>query len=439
MIRASRIASMRDAPFFSVITATYKRGNRIRPTIGSVLDQTEQDFEYLVVGDGCTDETESVVRSFGSDKIRWLNLPENRGNQSFANNHGIEAARGEWICYLGHDDIWSPDHLRSVRNLIEREPSLDFAIAGCAGWGPQDSSRLQVSGIFDSGEVIAWHFTPPSSVAHRRSVTEKIGAWSDPRTVAHLVDFEFFLRAFNAGMNFGSTQRVTAHKFSAGFRYLSYLRPSVAEQQAMLDALRKGTAPASDEIIAEAKRRDQFQKLVHILEPGCGPGELYLRTRRSKGLTLPPLRPLEKAAVIEPDNAPAGADWVYTGDEKQASRTSFLNPRPKLLIPYSGGPAHFDIAILKMPSFAPGQRLRVMVEDVEAVAVLKPRKAGGHWLSFLGRLSRDGYTVLTLLIAPPLESLVPRLELTAYGQVTIGEIRLRPLGLFRKLAAFWKR
>lgn len=430
---------MRDAPFFSVITATYKRGNLIRPTIESVLEQTEQDFEYLIVGDGCTDETESVVRSFGSDKVRWLNLPENRGSQSFANNHGIEAARGEWICYLGHDDIWSPDHLRSVRELIEREASLDFAIAGCAGWGPQESSRLQVSGIFDSGEVIAWHFTPPSSVAHRRSVTEKIGAWSDPRTVAHLVDSEFFLRAFNAGMRFASTQIVTVHKFSAGFRYLSYLRPSVAEQEAMLDALRKGIAPASDAIITEAKRRDQFQKLTHIFEEGCGPGELYLRTRRSKGLALPSLQPLKSLAVIAPDNVPSGADWVYTGDEKVASRTSFLNPRPKLLIPYSGGPTHFEIAILKMPAFAAGHKLRVMIEDDEVDAVLKPRKAGGHWLSFSGTLSRDGYTVLTLLIAPPLKSLVPSLQVTPYGQVVIGEIRLRPQGLFRKIAAFLKR
>jgi glycosyltransferase involved in cell wall biosynthesis len=50
-------------PLFSVIMATYDRGRHILPSIHSVLRQTCQDFELLVVGDGCTDETENVVRA----------------------------------------------------------------------------------------------------------------------------------------------------------------------------------------------------------------------------------------------------------------------------------------------------------------------------------------------------------------------------------------
>ena len=62
---------MNANPFFSVITATYKRGSLIKPTIESVLGQTERDFQYLVVGDGCTDETEAAVRG-------WTNLRRRR-------------------------------------------------------------------------------------------------------------------------------------------------------------------------------------------------------------------------------------------------------------------------------------------------------------------------------------------------------------------------
>src|SRR5215213_8100974 len=110
-IRAFLTDSMARNPLFTVVLATYGRGVHIKPTIESVLDQSFPDFELIVAGDGCADQTESVVRSFADDRLKWCNLPHNTGSQSFPNNEGILHARGNWICYLGHDDIWAPDHL----------------------------------------------------------------------------------------------------------------------------------------------------------------------------------------------------------------------------------------------------------------------------------------------------------------------------------------
>ena len=69
-----RLLVMTSTPFFSVVLTTYARGEHIRPTIESVLRQTYSDFELIVVGDGCTDETEEVVRSFRSHPVSWYNL-----------------------------------------------------------------------------------------------------------------------------------------------------------------------------------------------------------------------------------------------------------------------------------------------------------------------------------------------------------------------------
>src|SRR6185437_11947979 len=113
-IRGYPSRSMRDDPFFSVVLATYGRGRHIAPTIESVLRQAFSRLELIVVGDGCSDETEAVVGSFNSDRVSWRNLAQNCGSQSFPNNEGIRRARGPWICYIGHDDIWSPDHLAEV-------------------------------------------------------------------------------------------------------------------------------------------------------------------------------------------------------------------------------------------------------------------------------------------------------------------------------------
>src|SRR5258707_8831106 len=69
-------------PLVSVIIATYNWSTVLRMAIHSVLWQTGQNFELLVIGDGCTDDSEDVVRSFGDARIHWHNLPVNSGNQS---------------------------------------------------------------------------------------------------------------------------------------------------------------------------------------------------------------------------------------------------------------------------------------------------------------------------------------------------------------------
>src|SRR6476619_8471519 len=71
------------APKVSVIIATYNRSAVLRYAIQTVLWQTFGDFELIVAGDCCTDDSESLVRSFGDPRIRWLNLPENSGCNCF--------------------------------------------------------------------------------------------------------------------------------------------------------------------------------------------------------------------------------------------------------------------------------------------------------------------------------------------------------------------
>src|SRR5580693_3421541 len=99
---------MSDSPRVSIIIATYNRSAVLRWAIVSALAQTFADFELLVVGDGCTDDSAAVVAGFPDPRVRWFNLPANSGHQSTPNNEGLRQARGELIAYLGHDDLWLP-------------------------------------------------------------------------------------------------------------------------------------------------------------------------------------------------------------------------------------------------------------------------------------------------------------------------------------------
>src|SRR6476619_7155830 len=100
--------SIAPPPVVSVIIATYNWSSVLRYAIQSVLWQTFQDFELLVIGDGCTDDSAEVVASFTDPRIHWHNLPQNSGNQALPNHTGIDMARGQYIAYLGHDDLWYP-------------------------------------------------------------------------------------------------------------------------------------------------------------------------------------------------------------------------------------------------------------------------------------------------------------------------------------------
>jgi len=66
----------------TVLLPTYNWSNVLRYAIASVLRQTFTDFELLVIGDGCTDDSEAVTAEAGDPRVRWINLPANSGHQS---------------------------------------------------------------------------------------------------------------------------------------------------------------------------------------------------------------------------------------------------------------------------------------------------------------------------------------------------------------------
>ena len=94
----------------SIITVTYNRARLIGETIQSVLGQTYTDFEYLIVDDGSTDDTQAVVKSFDDSRIQYYKHGH-CGNLSQLQNFGIRKAKGSVIAILDSDDIWTSNKL----------------------------------------------------------------------------------------------------------------------------------------------------------------------------------------------------------------------------------------------------------------------------------------------------------------------------------------
>jgi glycosyltransferase involved in cell wall biosynthesis len=208
----------------TAIIATYNWSSVLRYSVASVLRQTFTDFELLVVGDGCTDDSERVVAAMDDPRVRWINLPENTRHQSGPNNEGLRQARGEIVAYLGHDDLWLPHHLQSMVSAFDGTAcDLAYALAisvdgDGAVWSNVPRPRA------------GW-FASPLTMAHRKRVTEEIGGWRDYRELSGPPDTELWQRARARGYAFTFVPRLTGIKFPAALRRGVYqTRP--ADQQA---------------------------------------------------------------------------------------------------------------------------------------------------------------------------------------------------------------
>jgi glycosyltransferase involved in cell wall biosynthesis len=115
----------------SVVIPAYKRDRVIERAIRSILAQTYQDFEILVVDDGSRDNTESVVASLAKEdsRIRYFCHDTNRGAQA-ARNTGAREARGEWIAFLDSDDYFIPNNLEA-RMLVARRERVKVVNSKC--------------------------------------------------------------------------------------------------------------------------------------------------------------------------------------------------------------------------------------------------------------------------------------------------------------------
>lgn len=203
-------------PRVTVIIPTYNWSEVLPFSIGSVLRQTFTDYELLVVGDGCTDDSERSVRAIADPRVRWINLPHHTRHQSAPNNEGLRQARGDIVAYLGHDDLWLPHHLDAHVRALDASDS-DLACSLCmtvapgerAGW--PSIPRPQRGG-----------FSPPAGMTHRRRVTEAIGGWREYATLDEArdvsPDVELWRRARAARRSFTFVPRLTAIKLPAAWR-----------------------------------------------------------------------------------------------------------------------------------------------------------------------------------------------------------------------------
>lgn len=205
--------SMSDTPAsprITVITATYNSSKTLKLALQSLLAQKFTDFEAWIIGDACTDDSERVVAEFGDARLHWHNLPLNIGSQFGPNNEGLRRARGEYIAYLGHDDLWFPWHLSGLFAHIEHTQA-DLVHPLGAVFRP--AGLTHIVGPPPTGTGYGDHFIFPSSWLHRRETVLALGGWRNQRALREGVDRDLLRRFATTGKRIEFCPQLSVLKF----------------------------------------------------------------------------------------------------------------------------------------------------------------------------------------------------------------------------------
>lgn len=221
-------------PAISVIIATYNRSRALAHAIDSVLAQTFTDWELIVVGDACTDDTAEVVARYtdADPRIRFTNLERRWGEQSGPNNVGRALARAPLIAYLSHDDFWLPHHLKACSEALAATRA-DVILGTAAnisferGHLSFETLHVHLQGMGERGRWSPADLDASVVAAScwliRAEVLDAIGGWRMSQLERAEPSQALLFRLWRRGFHIGTLNDLTLVIISAGHRPRSYL------------------------------------------------------------------------------------------------------------------------------------------------------------------------------------------------------------------------
>lgn len=297
-------------PLISIVLATYNRPETLALAIASVQAQSLTEWELLVVGDACADDTGELIATLADPRIRYINLTHNIGEQSGPNNLGVAQAQGRYIAFLNHDDLWLPDHLQAALEWLQATGAdlvfpLTAVILPCtAEQLEQHHWRTHLHGLGHEGHFDPVDtFAPASSWLMRRETAERAGPWKPAADCITESSRELLFRAWRKGLALRALPWISVLAFHSGLREGAYVKREAHEQQWFWRQIQQNPALHQQLLAragnAEHPSRPRWQStLLRLLANvgvfpaeleyrarGLGKGELIRRLRQRRGLT----------------------------------------------------------------------------------------------------------------------------------------------------------
>ena len=277
------------APTVSVVIPVFNGARYLRQAIDSVLAQSYGDMELIVVDSGSTDDTPAILREYPS--VRWLTLARNEGPAK-ARNYGVHHARGGYVAFLDHDDLWYPQKLALQVSVLKEDLSVGVIYTD-QEWVDMDGrtlQRVECSNWPKGYEKIFYggHNVGPSTMMVRKGLLEQVGLFDEE--LWFLEDKDLLIRLFDVctfrrvgevlikkrlqQRHFSVRHQLEQMVLDSHHRFLLKLsrRPLTAEQRRLIEQewsvyysdlgkhwMRRGKRALAIRNFAESLRRDPFR------------------------------------------------------------------------------------------------------------------------------------------------------------------------------------
>ncbi len=214
------ITKPNNFPTVSIIISTYNRPEMLRNCIKGVLNQSLKDWVIYVIGDCCSESTNEVIEEINDERIYYYNYSFRFGEQSGGNSLGIALAKTDYIAFLNHDDIWTPDHLEVAINSLKNS-GTNFYVGRSIFSGESKNSIPVLKDINNNYRIPSWtfsahflHFEPCSTWVINASFAKKIGYWMQSIDLHRRPIQEYIMRTWRKGAKFDFGEQVTCISLS---------------------------------------------------------------------------------------------------------------------------------------------------------------------------------------------------------------------------------
>lgn len=205
----------------SVIVPTYQRYDYLELTLKSILEQTHQNLELLVVADGDDPDTATVVSSLGDPRARYL-FTEHGGRPAIPRNEGLRQASGDVLAFCDDDDIWLSRKLESQLSTLTESVYLMCTTDYC--YIDENGDELDRTNCYEKYfGPIDWRmffhsmgFICNSAVIFSRKAFEKVGFVNEAPELRAYEDFEYWMRMLYRNKGFFISRKLVSYRVHSG-------------------------------------------------------------------------------------------------------------------------------------------------------------------------------------------------------------------------------
>ena len=190
--------------FFSVMICCYNSEKYLRETLDSVINQTHQNWEIVIINDGSTDKTEEIILEYKNDGVPIIYFKQENQGFAAARNKAVELSNGEWIAIIDHDDVCFPRRFEIQADDIKKNADANLFFANTVYF---TNDGVEISRHFERvnpcemnlskgnamSNLLAYGgFIPTSSVTFNKKAALSVGGFDT--SYRYVVDYDFFLK-----------------------------------------------------------------------------------------------------------------------------------------------------------------------------------------------------------------------------------------------------